>query len=319
MNFIDKEKYVKYFAAPNQECVANYAGSSIVLGKDMPSEHRSGAGGRLEEKCSSIDIVAGRVPYSQPTDEEGLPLWCYNDFKYDAARIYISQKTNIDEYFNIPDGNVGESRDRSAIAVKADAVRIIGREGVKIVTKTEIYNSQPRAGSTYQNPKMGTIQTIPGIDLIAGANDSEVSKDLQPIPKGNNLASALNYLFGIINYIAGNQEEIAQKLENLFVEVKNHKHALPPMQAAGAAVLAVSGEPVALTSQAYNPRAPGAFVYPPAIEYARGLEKTIQMRRYGTFKNDLADIRIEIDNNRDNYLLNHNSGQYVLSKYNRVN
>ena len=91
------------------------------------------------------------------------------------------------------------------------------------------------------------------------------------------------------------------------------------MQAAGAAVLAVAGEPIALTSQAYNPRTSSTFVYQPAVEYAAGLEGSIQMRKYDFFKNDLADLRIEIDNNRENYLQNHNSGQYVLSKYNRVN
>ena len=50
----------------------------------------------------------------------------------DAARIYISQRADIDEYFDIADGSVGHHRS-SAIAVKADSVRILQKR-IKLVT-----------------------------------------------------------------------------------------------------------------------------------------------------------------------------------------
>ena len=57
-----------------------------------------------------------------------------NSFEADAARIYISELTDIDKNFGVTEGKSGEMKDRSGIGIKADGVRIIGREGVKIVT-----------------------------------------------------------------------------------------------------------------------------------------------------------------------------------------
>jgi hypothetical protein len=96
--------------------------------------------------------------------------------KADAARIYIAQKTDADENFSLATGRVGNYKARSAVVIKADGVRIIGREGIKLITKTESYNSQG-----------GDIAGIYGIDLIAGNND----EDLQPMVKGNNLIESL--------------------------------------------------------------------------------------------------------------------------------
>ena len=309
-NTIGDEKYISYYPANNELVLADHQGCAIVLGKDMPREHDTGAGGRGEKKCSTIDIVVGRAPYSQGADENGEPLFCYKDLKSDAARIYISQKTNVDENFNIPDGNVGESRDRSAIAMKADAIRIIGREGVKIVTKTEINNSQPRAGSTFDSPKMGTIQTIPGIDLIAGANDPLVSADLQPIPKGNNLSRMLEEILSTIDSVVSNQQYVSEKLESLFKEFKGHSHFMTPMNA-GPFVTVPN-----FTSAPNNTPPPN----PAAEVYVQSLNLTVDNRiSYRTRKKKMADIRTEVFNIRNNYLTLRNSGDYILSKYNRSN
>ena len=60
----------------------------------------------------------------------------------DSARIYISQRTDVDDNFILPEGNVGSSRNKSAVAVKADAVRLIARDGIKLVTGTDVYDGQ---------------------------------------------------------------------------------------------------------------------------------------------------------------------------------
>ena len=307
-NTIGDEKYISYYPANNELVLADHQGCAIVLGKDMPREHDTGAGGRGEKKCSTIDIVVGRAPYSQGVDDDGETLFCYKDLKHDAARIYISQKTNVDENFNIPDGNVGESRDRSAIAMKADAIRIIGREGVKIVTKTEINNSQPRADSTFDSPKMGTIQTIPGIDLIAGANDPLVSADLQPIPKGNNLSRMLEEILSTVDSVVSNQQYVSEKLENLFREFKKHSHITQPP--------VVSPMSPAPTSSPISEGIPN----PLSTAYVGSLNILVDNHaKYISKKNNMANIRTEVFNIRNNYLTLRNSGDYILSKYNRSN
>ena len=99
-------------------------------------------------------------------------------FQRDAARIYISQKTDIDKSFGITKGKVGNFQNRSGIALKADGIRLLSREGIKLVTNNDKYNSK------------GIEPTSCGIDLIALNNSS----DLQPIPKGENLRSSLEKL-----------------------------------------------------------------------------------------------------------------------------
>ena len=115
--------------------------------------------------------------YIRETDDEGTLIYTNPDFKVDAARIYISQKADIDDYFNLRSGKVGTSRAKSGIGIKADALRLIGREGIKLVTRTEPQNSQG-----------GKLQKVNGIDLIAGNDDS----DMQPLIKGANLTECLD-------------------------------------------------------------------------------------------------------------------------------
>ena len=122
-----------------------------------------------------------------------------NDKAGDAARIYMSQRADIDQYFDICDGSMGPSRAMSAIGIKADSVRIMARKGIKIVT------GQAPQQKTSLN---GKLPAQFGIDLIAGNRDNvpAVGKSdvvvggkavtqsqpyLQPIPKGLNLRDCL--------------------------------------------------------------------------------------------------------------------------------
>jgi hypothetical protein len=96
-------------------------------------------------------------------------------FSNDAARIYISQKTDIDDNFALRGAN--RSVAKSGIGIKADAIRIIGRQGIKLVTS-------PRSGVQFSGA------TGAGIDVMAG-NDDE---GLQPMIRGNNMVEALTSL-----------------------------------------------------------------------------------------------------------------------------
>ncbi len=150
----------------------------IVLGRDRPGPKNSGYGGRGATQAGSIDLVVGKMGAAKDGPKSNI----YTDpnFASDAARIHISQKTDIDKNFGLVAGNVGLSVARSGIGIKADAVRVIGREGIKLVTgtvPTEVNSAGEKLFTTY------------GIDLIAGNDDETL--ELEPIVKGQRLANAL--------------------------------------------------------------------------------------------------------------------------------
>ena len=168
--------------APCEEVITGENNTWIVLGRDRPSNFASGAGGRGATQCGSIDIVVGRMAGSS-VGIQGKDKRVDPNFFSDAARIHISQKTNIDENFALADGSVGSKKNVSGIGLKADEVRVVGRTGIKIVTGGGRGVTAGRDGEVNSNG--GSIDLIPTIDLIAG-NDTEDDlilgvKKLQPI------------------------------------------------------------------------------------------------------------------------------------------
>ena len=134
----------------------------------------------------------------------------------DAARIYISQRANIDEYFDICEGGVGQSVAESAIGMKADSVRIMARKGIKLVT-----GKNPPG----RNSMGGKIRTVYGIDLIAGNRDEDTGLKLptegqrlpilQPIPKGDNLADALEQMMKQTENLNNMMSSLLMNLQSL--------------------------------------------------------------------------------------------------------
>tara|TARA_R110000824_G_scaffold252822_1_gene441613 strand:- start:8873 stop:9826 length:954 start_codon:yes stop_codon:yes gene_type:complete len=164
----------------------------IVFGTDRPSTVASGYGQYGAQRANSIDIVVGRMASARKGKGPKDGSIVGPSFETDAARIYISQLSKVDKDFGIAAGRIGRVVDRSAIAVKADGVRIIGREGVKIVTGK-------MRGKNELNSQGGRILPAPGIELIAG-NDGD-KKYLQAIPKGRHLILCLKDMLDIMRQI----------------------------------------------------------------------------------------------------------------------
>ena len=162
------------FSPSQREKVIMNDDSYIVLGGDRISTPASGYAGKGHSGCHMIDLVVGRDPTMS-----GHP-----SFKGDAARIYISQRTDVDHSFGLVSGNVLSPKTRSAIGLKADGIRIVAREGIKIVTM----------GKGTKNSMGKKIQTYTGIDLIAG-NDE---KGLEPIAKAVKVADAFEKVIDAI-------------------------------------------------------------------------------------------------------------------------
>jgi len=186
----------------------------IVLQRDRNASRLSGYAGKGDTQCGAIDIVVGRGGYKAAAFSEesgGQRMFADPDFVNDAARIYISQKTDIDENFNIVDGQVGNAKARSGIGIKADQVRIMAREGIKLVTRMDQIMSQG-----------ADVEDISGIDLIA-TNFAE----LQPLVKGKNLEEALVKMADNIDALNGIVDSLLMYQSTLNDAIINHSHFAP--------------------------------------------------------------------------------------------
>lgn len=200
----------KHVEAPCEKGSTMYGKNNtfFVMGRDRPSTLDSGFGGGTETQAGMIDISVGRKPYDSTKNTNP-------DFNLDSARIYISQKSNIDskEYFDLESGPSTPKAERdSAIGIKADVVRVIGRKNIKLTTEVQVKNSH-----------QGMIESIGGIDLIAGNRTTE-HMDVQPMIKGNNLILCLEDLARQItnlNIILSGFMESQMKFNK---KVQNHSH-----------------------------------------------------------------------------------------------
>ena len=198
-------------------CEKHIGGShnaSIVFGKDRPGSRLSGFGGRGDTHCGMVDIVAGRMAHRARTvNRDGEQIFVDPNFTVDAARIYLSQKTNVDRNFRLAKGSMPYADIRSVVAIKADGVRVIAREGIKLVTGVDAVNSQ---GSEIANK-------IYGIDLIANNDDTE----LQPMVKGDNLVDAMQRIVHHLDRLGGIVDAFLHTQMTFNLAVQTHTHISP--------------------------------------------------------------------------------------------
>jgi hypothetical protein len=191
--------------------LSNDGRASIILGGDRIDSIDSGYGGVGFEDSSAIDIVCGRGK-TLSTQQEKSAIAINPDFFSDAARIYISEKTDVDKNFKLVKGTIGDSVSASAIALKADAIRLIGVEGVKIVTRANPNNSN------------GVESGVKGIELIAGNDDQY----LQPMVKGKNLADCLYDMTEVMSNIKSQIHSVMSFLDSFVSNYADHIHPGAP-------------------------------------------------------------------------------------------
>lgn len=229
----------KFVSADSEKVISNTNNASIVLGRDRPASRLSGYGGSGDTHCASIDLVAGRMGINAAAvDDNDQAMSIDPNFKIDAARIYISQKTDIDQNFGLAEGIVGAATAKSAIGLKADGIRIVAREGIKLVTKTDLKNSQG-----------GDIASVTGVDIIAG-NDDE---SLQPMVLGTNVEEALNKIVEHIDKLNGIVNDLTMYQLKYNTIMASHFHISPFFGAPTApSPTAVAGGAVAATELGAN-------------------------------------------------------------------
>lgn len=234
---------VPFFIKAGYEKVIKKGNSWIVLGKDRDSSLKSGYAGSRGTNCSSIDIVVGRGSAHKPVTDKvgGTPdddIAVNPNFFTDAARIYLTQRGDIDEYFGLASTKLQRSKARSAVGIKADNVRIIGRGDVKIVSGRAISNSNKKTGepnsSGGKNEGPGTISLIAGnyteksklsrlgFDLFD--KEQESYNTLQPVVKGENLVECLEDVIEMIVALSAQVTANSQGITELGGATALHFH-----------------------------------------------------------------------------------------------
>ncbi len=197
---------------------SNPCGADIRLGMDKPASRGSGYGSRgytgQQDKsigCGTIDMVVGRMASAKGGDGVKPGTYVDNSFFGDAARIYLSETTDVDQNFGLSEGIVGSPKAQSTVAMKADQCRMVGRGGIKLITgAANNVDGYGIRGET--NSKGAKLGVAPGIDLIAGNqagdrvvfnpwNLPETVLDIQPIVKAYNVRDYLMELSALIGDI----------------------------------------------------------------------------------------------------------------------
>ena len=197
------------------ERVFSFADAYITVGRDRPAGLLSGHGGRGATGAHSIDTVVGRASASPLIKKAREQYYVEPDFTRDAARIHVSQYTDVDKNFGLTkhaEGS-GNKENCSAIGLKGDAIRIVAREGIKIVSGKDSVNSQN-----------ARVMQLTGIDLIAYGQD----KKSQPLVKGDNLLEALNSLTEQIDSLAGIVMDLLSYQTGLNMALQSHTHPVTP-------------------------------------------------------------------------------------------
>jgi hypothetical protein len=214
------EPVPNFIQSESEYVISNKNNSWIVLGRDRLGTLESGFGGRGDTQCASMDLCVGRMA-SKPDSTKYVdpnPI-------VDAARIYISQKTDIYGNFNVSDEYPypKEGRPprwdlgvppRSGVGIKADQVAIIGRETVKIVTNTDAMMSQG-----------DKLKGVYGIELIAGNNRT----GLQPLVKGGNLVDCIEKLSGYVSQLTTIVADLIEHQMKFNEAVLKHTHPPTPV------------------------------------------------------------------------------------------
>jgi hypothetical protein len=207
----------------------------ITIGNDRSNKPHTGYGGRGHTQCDAVDVVAGLGGYnprevekveSENGDRVESVITTNPNFMLDSARIYISQKTDVDKNFgigefglaeddeddNIGDKDIGKYGAKSAVVAKADNIRLIGRESIRIVTGTDKFNSQG-----------GEVLGKSGIEIVA-MNDT---KTLQPMVLGANLIELLDKILEQVENLAEINNAARKYQMKMNQALQQHVHLSP--------------------------------------------------------------------------------------------
>tara|TARA_R100001440_G_scaffold25941_1_gene42169 strand:- start:5139 stop:6167 length:1029 start_codon:yes stop_codon:yes gene_type:complete len=201
-----------------------HQGSRIVLTRDNYGHRGTGFGGMGATRCEAIDIVAGSLTGEE--NKKNSTIQARASFINDAARIYLTERGDIQRYFGLPVENRSNcsvsSLNKSGIGIKADHTAIIGREKITIYAGFAVNaDGKENLTSFSESPR-------PRIELSTGA-----SKGTQPAVLGNNLEDAIIVARSEREGLLKKIQEIETSLVKLYIALGAHTH---PVVALGGGV-----------------------------------------------------------------------------------
>jgi len=216
----EKEDNPTRFQAESEKIVSrNNSNSYLVFGKDRMGDVMSGFGGKGFPNSNAIDLVVGMGQTIEGKTQTKNNVVDPNPF-VDSARVYISQRTNLDGHFGITEGEIyplDSQQGVSGAAMKADNVLVLGRRNVKIKAGQSQGEGLPAGG---EKDSLGTRLPDARIDLIADA-------PLEPMVRGDKLVECVK---GIYSQIQDNRTLIIQLITQLLklrVALMLHVHPTP--------------------------------------------------------------------------------------------
>ena len=287
---VNPEKTSNPVENPAAKPIAGPANTFISLTRDEKY--------KTEPNAGSIWICAGMsnaLSKKAPANKQGIEKKTKKNPNLDASFITITAKSDIDDYLGLAKGSIGNAAATAAIALKSSNIRLVGTQGIKLITGGDVLN--PKGG-----PADGSIN---GINIIAGNDDSH----LQSMVKGENLVAFLYEVMDLVSSIVGTVEVLAKQQNDFNGKIKDHTHT--GTQAAAPGTIPIFPL-VPITTEVKTK------VHKSKPVLAQGLKTTMTITN--TVLSDLGKHKRNIENISRSYL--YPTGEddaFVLSRYNKVN
>ena len=189
------------------------AGARIVLTKDNYGAESTGLGGAGGTKCEAIDIVAGQLSASEEIRTSETKSRA--NFAEDGARIYLTERGNINHYFATENSDPLTSisdKLKSGIGIKADHTLVIGRERVRILAGLGKFNGKERLVT-------GSHRVDAKIEIGAITEDN-----YQPAVRGDNLVNYLYERKDFVDTLAAKVDALESDLSLYQIALAGHVH-----------------------------------------------------------------------------------------------
>jgi len=250
-----------------EQMFINHKNTYIVFGRDRLASKLSGKSGEGGTRCDSLDLVVGLGSAHSEDGPPDVDVTLSPNVFSDAARIYLTQRGNIDADFGLAKGGEDFSTDqRSGVVMKADHCRVIGKNSVKIIAGKGKMNKTGKRGE--KNSQGGDEEhTNFTIDLIAGNNtdssiienlkkfdfmEKKLERKLQPLVKGDNLVDCLKEVYKFLDTMCKHIESNTQSIINTNRYVSTHVHACVPIPIPAGLVIVATPTPLAGTISGEN-------------------------------------------------------------------
>ena len=245
----------------------------IVGGELGPLLNTVGSRKKKHPSLASVDLV----------DENGK-TYPHPGFMMDAARIYISQMSDIDHNFKISkqisrNSDTITRKPTSGIVLKADKVRLHARNDVKIVTGG--------AYEPYTSMGLDNAGQPGGIHLMAGNGSNDPQ---EPIPKGYKVQAAFERLQKLhLAYV---------KLVTGFIstQMKLNKH---------------------MATHFHQSPAMGAPTTPSIIGWAMGARSSLE--HFGNYIGEIPKHDSNVSKFTRDFLIYGKNNNYINSRHNTTN